>query len=528
MPAISPKVCDLGRLSTVRSQARARGRVVVHCHGCFDIVHPGHIHYLQFAKSQGDILIVSVSADPQVNKGPDRPFIPQDLRAESLAALECVDHVYVNPHPTAVELLDELRPDVYVKGREYETNNDPRFLAERDTVTRHGGRVVFSSGDVIYSSTALIGGLPAAPFQDEKVRRYLDQYNLDGPRLLQLVKDFRKAKVVVVGDYVLDRYHFCEPTNVAAEAPMMALRQLKTEDYDGGAGVIALHLAGLGASPTLVTALAHDDATNAVEARLKKRGVTVSGVHSRRQLPLKRRYLAELTKMLKVDEGGSTALDAKAEQALADRIVRAADDAACVVFADFGYGVITPGVLERALPVLRKRVPVLTADVSGMRSNLLHFRDVDLLCPSERDVRETLHDYSTGINNIVYGLLSKTGAKQALVTLGKQGLIVFDRYQARGADEAWERRLRSEYLPALGGHAIDPLGAGDALLAAASLTLAVGGSVQAAAYLGAVAAGFEVQRVGNQPITADDLLDGMALPPAATGLNAPQARRLAS
>src|SRR3954470_21616980 len=186
----SRKVCNLDRLTQLRSEARAAGKTVVQCHGCFDIVHPGHIQYLQFAKTQGDILIVSVSADPQVNKGADRPLIPDDLRATSLAALECVDLVYVNPHPTAVELLDKLEPDVYVKGREYQNNNDPRFLAERDAVMARGGRVVFSSGDVIYSSSALIGGMGLAPFNDEKLRRYLGQYDLSGANLLGLVNRF--------------------------------------------------------------------------------------------------------------------------------------------------------------------------------------------------------------------------------------------------------------------------------------------------------------------------------------------------
>src|ERR1700683_3774866 len=143
-----------------RLEARAAGKTVVHCHGCFDIVHPGHIMHLQYARSLGDVLVVSVSADSHVNKGVNRPLIPDDLRAASLAALECVDWVYVCPNPTAVELLERLRPDVYVKGKEYETNFDPRFVAERQAVERNGGRVVFSSGDVIYSSTALIDFLP--------------------------------------------------------------------------------------------------------------------------------------------------------------------------------------------------------------------------------------------------------------------------------------------------------------------------------------------------------------------------------
>lgn len=522
-PLPSHKVCNLKRLLQLRDEAREQKRTVVQCHGCFDIVHPGHIQYLQFAKAQGDLLIVSVSADPQVNKGADRPLIPDDLRASSLAALECVDYVYVNPHPTAVELLEELQPDVYVKGREYMRNNDPRFLAERDTVTEHGGRVVFSSGDVIYSSSALIGGMSAAMFNDEKLRRYVGQYELGGKNLLQLVNAFRGQKVVVVGDYILDRYHFCEPAAVAAESPMLSLRQIRSEDYDGGAGVVALHLAGLGADPVLVTALGHDQESNVVEGRLKRRGVTVSALHSRKDLPLKRRYLADLTKVLKIDEGGGSVLDSEAEQLLAERIFRAAADASAVVFADFGYGLITPTLLERVMPTLRKRVRILTADVSGMRSNLLCFKNVDLLCPTEREVREALHDFSTGINNIVYSLLAHTGAKQALITLGKQGLLVFDQYRPRNADESWERKLRSEYLPALATHATDPLGCGDALLATATLALAAGGSVHAAAYLGSVAAAFEAQRVGNQPITTEDLLTGMSV-------SAPldEVRRLAS
>src|SRR2546421_4947842 len=119
MPA-ARKTVTLQHLLEMREDARAAGRTVVHCHGCFDIVHPGHIQHLQFAKSLGDVLIVSVSADWHVNKGLDRPLIPDELRASSLAALECVDHVYINPDPTAVALLEKLRPDVYVKGKEYE------------------------------------------------------------------------------------------------------------------------------------------------------------------------------------------------------------------------------------------------------------------------------------------------------------------------------------------------------------------------------------------------------------------------
>src|SRR5271170_375265 len=129
MPA-TKKLCPLDRLLSLRAQARAAGKTVVHCHGCFDIVHPGHIRYFQFAKQQGDILIVSLTGDPHVGKGEGRPYIPQELRAENLAALELIDYVYINPTNTAVELLATLKPDIYIKGREYEHNIHPGFLKE--------------------------------------------------------------------------------------------------------------------------------------------------------------------------------------------------------------------------------------------------------------------------------------------------------------------------------------------------------------------------------------------------------------
>jgi len=527
----SRKIVSLDSLLALRQSARVQGRNVVHCHGCFDIVHPGHVHHLQSAKQLGDTLIVTVSSDANVNKGVNRPLIPDDLRAASLAALECVDWVYVNHDPTAIGLLEKLRPDVYVKGREYEKNKDPRFLAERDAVLRHGGRVVFSSGDVIYSSTALIGSLERTDtFNDEKLTRFRDRFGLDDAHLTNLVQRFGGMKCVVFGDYIQDRYQFVDPTGIAGEGPMMALRALHRTDYDGGAGVIALHLAGLGASPTLVTSLAGDEASAQVRLRLQSAGADVLATDSRRQLVTKTRFISDQQKLFKFDEGAAQPLDSRAESDMIDLLLEAARGAECVVFADFGYGTVTAGVLDRVLPELRRTVPVLTADVSGRQSNLLKFKNVDLLCPTEREVRETLHDFTSGLGAVVWNLLNETKAKQAFITLGKNGLVTFDpepnsaesleterhaettdprltpRREPRMPSGATPGRLRSDYLPSLATQAIDPLGCGDALLATASAALAAGGSLQAAALLGSIAAAVEVRRLGNQPVSDEDVI----------------------
>jgi rfaE bifunctional protein kinase chain/domain/rfaE bifunctional protein nucleotidyltransferase chain/domain len=498
------KTLDLDGLLAMRAEARAAGKAVVHCHGCFDIVHPGHIAHLQFARSLGDILVVTVSGDAHVNKGFDRPLIPDGLRASSLAALECVDWVYVNPDPTASALLEALRPDVYVKGHEYETNSDPRFLAEREAVERNGGRVVFSSGDVVFSSTALIGTMQRGQFDEEKLTRLRDRYGLDFSSLQQLVKKFADKKVVVVGDYILDRYHFCDATGVAGEAPILSLRTMESRDYDGGAGVIALHLAAMGARPVLVSALADDELSRQIELRMESAGVDVRCHHARPAVVAKHRYLVDQNKLFKVDEGNSSPADSQLEGLLASRIIDAADGADAVIFADFGYGMLSAGLLSRVLPTLRKTVPILTGDVSGRHSHLMHFREMDLLCPTEREIRESLHEFSDGLGAVVWKLLESTGTRQAIVTLGKQGLVTFE------PGPTPTDRLRSEYVPALAGHAIDPLGCGDALLATATLALAAGGFLAAAAFLGALAASVEVGEIGNQPITTGRLLTALA------------------
>ena len=197
-------------------------------------------------------------------------------------------------------------------------------------------------------------------------------------------------------------------------------------------------------------------------------------------------------------ESGATPADSRQEAELERRVLDAAGGADAVIFADFGYGVLTAGLLERILPALRQRVPVLAGDVGGRVGSLVRFRDVDVLCPTEREARDAQRDFAGGLGAVMWNLLNTTGAGKAIVTLGKQGVVTFERSAESVAD-----RLHSEYVPALSGHAADPLGCGDALLAAATLTLTAGGSLQAAALLGSIAAAIEVQEIGNVPVTAE-------------------------
>jgi rfaE bifunctional protein nucleotidyltransferase chain/domain len=496
--------------SIVRTAQRA-ARTVVLCHGCFDIVHPGHIRHLQHAAKLGDCLVVSITGDSMVDKGTGRPLIPQELRAESLAALDCVSLVVVSQERTALELLDLLRPDVYVKGREYEGNRDPRFQAEKEVVERYGGRVVFTSGDVVFSSSALIAALETAanPFQT-RLRQLFGDEQLQPEAIESVINSFHNLRVLVVGETILDTYVMCDRPDVAGEGPVMTLRPLEYRRFDGGAAIIARHLAAMGARPTLLTALPRTPKAEALRQRLALEGIETLWVDVDRPPVEKQRFLVGASKVMKLDLGEPITLDAAGRRRLADMAGEAAERCGAAIIADYGLGLLTSATLAALCRRLRPRVELLVGDVSGRRSDLLAMCEMDLLCPSEVELRDALHNYDQGLSAVAWRMLSETRSKAALVTLGDQGLIAFDRGPAGVTKlDDWSGRLRAEHVPALAAHAVDPLGCGDAMLAAATLTLAGGGTLLLGGVLGSIAAAAQGRKVGNTVIGAADLRRGV-------------------
>ncbi|MHC5108659.1 MAG: PfkB family carbohydrate kinase [Planctomycetota bacterium] len=495
------KIVNLGELKRRIDTARAEGQTVVQCHGCFDIVHPGHIRYLQFARGQGDILVVSITGDSDVHKGENRPYIPQELRAENLAALMFVDYVFVTTDPTASQILSELRPDVYVKGREYENSTDPGFMAEKRIIEAYGGRIIFSSGETVFSSTQLIERIGEGPdFVAQRVNHFCRRHDIHGDRMTETLSKFRDLHVLVIGDVVLDRYVFCDALGVASESPVLSLVERDTHQFIGGAAVVARHVAAMGAHAFLLSSGANDQETEQVKSVLAKESVETHLVPSRPQLVQKTRFLADDDKVLKVDRAQSCPLDSVAERHAAMILEQQSKLADAVIFCDFGYGMITGSLLARVLPMLRHNVKVLTADASGGRANLLHYRHADLLCPTEREARAMLNDHESGLSVLAWQLLERTEARHLFITLEKRGMVVFERRSQDRQSPDWAGRLKSDQLPSFADRVVDRLGCGDALLAAATLALATGDSLARTAYLGNAAAAIEIAMMGNHPV----------------------------
>lgn len=147
------RILDRNRLIARVAILRKNGAKIVFANGCFDLLHVGHIRYLEGAKQLGDVLIVGINSDEQVCllKGESRPFIPEKERAEIIASLRAVDYVTVFHEPTVAEIIKAIRPDFHAKGTDYTIETVP----ERDVVRQYGGRVAIVGDPKNHSSTEM-------------------------------------------------------------------------------------------------------------------------------------------------------------------------------------------------------------------------------------------------------------------------------------------------------------------------------------------------------------------------------------
>lgn len=497
-----------------RAEARRQGRAVVQCHGCFDIVHPGHIRHLRQARGRGDILLVSITADAGVGKGAGRPLIPQELRAENLAELDCVDWVHINEAPTAAELLARLQPDIYVKGSEYQFNDDPRFAAERSAVEQAGGRVLFSSGDVVFSSTALIRALEtsADPYH-RRLRELLERDELAGPTLHRLVGQMAGVRLVIVGASALETYLLCDRPEVSPESPALSLRPIDRRHYDGGAALLARCAAAMGARPILITALPADDVGDHLRQRLLAEGVDVRALASPSALTERQRFLAGAQKLLKVDLTEPMTLDSAQQQQLLGLAREAGEElgsAGGAIVMDDGQGMFSARSAAAICARLRPGARVLVGAGAGARAGIGAMRQLDAACLSERELREAVRSFDAGLPAAAWRLLEQTGSRAALVTLDGEGLLAMERTEAVASESGWPSRLRSEHVPALDPTPIDTLGAPEALAVAATLALCCRATVTQAGMLGAIASAVAAMRLGCPPVSAADLRHAIA------------------
>ena len=477
---------------------RPRARSVIMCHGTFDLVHPGHIRHLLYAKSKADILVASLTCDAHITKANFRPFVPQDLRAMNLAALEAVDYVCIDERPTPIEAIDTLQPDYFAKGYEYSRDGLPlKTREEQAALERYGGELIFTPGDVVYSSSAIIEHAPPI-LAAEKLLILMESEGVGFEDLRRTLQACAGLRVHVLGDTIVDSYTYCALIGGMTKTPTFSVKYERQVDFVGGAGVVAKHLRAAGASVRLSTVLGDDALQRFVLEDLAAHGIACEpSIDHTRPTTQKNVFTVGGYRMLKVDRVDNRPISDKIRNDLQASLAGGPADA--FVFSDFRHGLFNPTTIPGFTACLpRDAFKAADSQVASRWGNILDFQGFDLITPNERETRFALGDQDSVIRPLAMELYKRAGCQTLMLKLGDRGLIT---YRAPNDD------VRSFFtVDSLAGTVVDALGAGDALLAYATLALVVTRSAVVASILGALAAAVACEHEGNQPVTPHEVL----------------------
>jgi rfaE bifunctional protein kinase chain/domain len=478
--------------------SRPRAKKVIMCHGVFDLVHPGHIRHLLYAKEKADVLVASLTADAHITKAQYRPFVPQELRALNLAALEMVDFVLIDLNPTPIDNIARIQPDFFAKGYEYADGGiNPKTQHELEVLQSYGGELLFTPGDIVYSSSHLIeSGPPNIAL--EKLLLLMEADGLDFDRLRRITENCEGKRVHVVGDTIVDSLTYTTMIGGMTKTPTPSVRFDNRVDFIGGAAIVAKHLRAAGAEVTFSTMLGDDDLKDFVLEGLADSGVKCLPIIDKaRPTTHKNAYVCGDYRLLKVDTLDNRSITDKQTEQFSKQIEQMQAEA--VVFSDFRHGIFN----RRTIPMMTGAIPsgvfrVADSQVASRWGNILEFKGFDLITPNEREARFSLADQDTGVRPLAAKLHEESDCKTVILKLGDRGVLTCRRGK--------ENDPRSFFVvDSFAQNVVDAVGAGDALLAYATLALMTDQSEVAASILGSMAAALECECDGNIPVGRSDL-----------------------
>ena len=475
-----------------------RKNKIILCHGVFDIVHPGHIRHLTYAKSQCDILVVSCTSDKFIDKGVYRPHIPQKMRALNLAALEMVDFVLIDDNKKPLNLLNKLKPDFFAKGFEYTSKGLPQATQEeKNVIDRYGGKLIFTPGDIVYSSTKFLNYSP--PNLDlEKLDLIMKTNQISFDELISIVKKLNTLSVHVLGDSIVDTYTRTNFIGGQTKTPTFSVLYDKEENYVGGAAIVALHLKAAGAKVSFTSLVSNDKKGKFVKDQLRKNKITSTFFEEKnRPTTNKNTFISSNYRLLKVDTLSNAPITEETLEKILKNIKKSKSD--IVVYSDFRHGIFNPSSITKLLNAIPKKIfKVGDSQVASRWGNITQFRNFDLITPNEREARFSLADQDSTVGKLAGLLLERTKYKNLILKLGSRGVFC-------------NGYVKNKYSPfsigAFAKNVVDPVGSGDALLAYSSLVLKKSKSLIKSSIIGSFAAACECETEGNIPVSYKNIVD---------------------
>ena len=471
---------------------------IVLCYGHFDLIHPGHLRYLQYAKTLANNLVVALMSDKELHSENQKSYL-EDERAESVANLQIVDYVIVlNNELTLDCLIDIVKPKVLVLGKEFEQNQSEQINLAVNAVKNHG-KIVFHAGETHYFNANLLfkNVVDIEVNSKNQLNKICKNYKITLRDIQKKLSNFSNSELVVIGDTIVDNYVACDAIGMSAEAPVLVVKELENREFIGGAAIVASHVAALGAKCHYISVVGEDDQSNMVSKSLIGQNIGIDLiVDESRPTTYKTRYMVENQKLFRVSRIKDHKISAEIEQKIIDKLTVLAPNIDGILVSDFIYGVITQNILDVIIELSKQFNIKLYGDLqcSSQAGKVSKFSDFDLITPTEKESRIALDDNESGVEWVATTLLKNTNSKNMLMKLGSDGFIAYSK-----------NLIDRQDFPALSVNPVDVTGAGDSLFAVMSVSLSSGANLIEASVIGTCMASLAVKDIGNTPITNDRL-----------------------
>jgi len=462
--------------------------------GEFNVLHPGHVRLLRFASECGDHLIVAVQSD---KVSPQSIHVNEQLRLESVASNSYVDESFVT-NETPEELVRRLRPDILVKGREHENRSNPEELI----LSEYGGELLFDSGEVSFSSIDLLEKeFSFSEKYDFKLpHNYMERHQIKSEQLLGYIDKFSNLNIAVIGDLIMDEYVICDPLGMSQEDPTIVVAPIDKELFIGGAGIVAAHAGGLGANVKFISVTGSDLMYEKALEMLDQTGVKACLINDEhRPTTLKQRYRSKGKTLLRVSHLHQGDINHELQSIIIKQIEKIVTEIDLLVFSDFNYGCLPDSLIVEIIRLAKEHQVYIVADSqsSSQVGDVSRYKNIDLLTPTEREARIAMRDHNSGLVVLSESLRKNTDAKNILLKLGEEGVLIHAATKELGH--------MTDRISALNSSPKDVSGAGDSMLIVSAMSLCLGGSIWESALLGSVAAAVQVSRLGNSPLQLQDL-----------------------
>jgi rfaE bifunctional protein kinase chain/domain/rfaE bifunctional protein nucleotidyltransferase chain/domain len=487
------KIFSLDNLIKKISKDKKKGKKIVLCHGTFDLLHIGHIKYFKQAKTFGDKLIVTVTSDKYVNKGPNRPAFGEKYRMESIAALETVDFVSLSDNPTAIQIIKSLKPDFYCKGPDYKNyKNDTTgaILDEIKMTKKFGGRIVYTK-DITFSSSKVINSFSNAYSLEQKktFQKIKEKYNFS--KIKYLVEKIKDIKVLVIGEIIIDQYVFCEALGKSGKEPVLALRDIRSEQYLGGAAAICRHLSQFCGKISLLSAIGEKgEYLKEIKKGLPK---NVNFKYFRKKKSptiVKKRFLdnISLNKVLGVYSINDDLLSSTQEKKFINLLKKFISFHDLVIVSDYGHGLIS----EKISKIISNSSKYVALNAQINASNvgyhtMKNYKNIDCVIINQKELQHEMRDRNSKIEILMNKLSSQQKIKDLVVTRGIDGSLLYNK-----------EMNKFNICQAFTKSPVDKIGTGDAMLSIIALFLKSGFTKDLALLAGSLAASQSASTIGNK------------------------------